>query len=177
MDWHVLRNKSPSTADDTIEQREERERSFFSESGWEDALDPSQLGVEALRDRLRDALWKQIHEGLPGVKYEVQLGIKDWKVKLNQLGKSRSTKKEKHTYLHRISGILSTMVQAAIDGVYADPFFASYPGQPDAFDRRFRANMQKILTIYAGSMVLHGHALEIVEDDKNQLGSRPRNTS
>ncbi|TVY13442.1 hypothetical protein LARI1_G008835 [Lachnellula arida] len=58
------------------------------------------------------------------------------------------------------------MIQAAIDGVYADPFFASFPGQRDAFDRRLRANVQKILTIYAGKMCLHGHALEIVEDDQ-----------
>ncbi|CZS98728.1 uncharacterized protein RAG0_07339 [Rhynchosporium agropyri] len=102
---------------------------------------------------------------MPGVKYDVQLGIKDCAFKLNQLGKSRSTSKEKHRYLHQISGNVSTIIQAAIDGVYADPFFVSYPGQQDAFDRRLRANIQSILTIYAGKIVLHGHALEIVEDD------------
>lgn len=104
---------------------------------------------------------------MPGVKHDVQNGIKDCKIKLYQLGKARSTVKEKHKYVHGISGHLSTMIQAAIDGVYADPFFASYPGQRDAFDRRLRANIQKTLTIYAGKMVLHGHALEIVEDDGN----------
>lgn len=31
--WHVLRNKSHATAGDTIEQREERETAFFSNSG------------------------------------------------------------------------------------------------------------------------------------------------
>ncbi|CZT44157.1 uncharacterized protein RSE6_04290 [Rhynchosporium secalis] len=102
---------------------------------------------------------------MPGVKYDVQLGIRDCAFKLNQLGKSRSTSKEKHRYLHQISGNVSTIIQTAIDGVYADPFFVSYPGQQDAFDRRLRANIQRILTIYAGKMVLHGHALEIVEDD------------
>ncbi|CZT13347.1 uncharacterized protein RCO7_03410 [Rhynchosporium graminicola] len=130
-----------------------------------DALDPAQLGVSALRDRLREVLWKQIEGAMPGVKYDVQLGIKDCAFKLNQLGKSRSTSKEKHRYLHQISGNVSTIIQTAIDGVYADPFFVSYPGQQDAFDRRLRANIQRILTIYAGKMVLHGHALEIVEDD------------
>jgi len=163
--WHVLRNKSHSTADDTIEQREEREIAFFADSCWRDSLNPSQLGVGTLRDRLRNALWKQIYEGLPGVKYEVQLGIKDCRAKLSHLGKSRSTKREKHTYLHRISENLSTMVRAAIDGVYSDRFFASYPDQQDAFERRLRANVQRVLTKYAGRMCLDGHALEIVEDD------------
>jgi len=171
--WHVLRNKGHSTADDTLEEREAREATFFAESGWQAALKSSQLGVAALRDRLRDALWKQIHDGLPGVKYEVQLGIKDCNAKLSQLGQARSSRKEKHKYLHEISSTLTKMVQAAIDGVYADPFFASYPGQLDAFDRRLRANMQKTLTIYAGKMCLKGHALEVVEDDLKPTRSPP----
>ncbi|KAI9046786.1 hypothetical protein LZ554_009521 [Drepanopeziza brunnea f. sp. 'monogermtubi'] len=167
--WHVLRNKSSSAADDTAEQHEEKEAAFFSDSIWAQNLETSQLGIGTLRERLRDALWKQIHDGLPGVKYEVQQGIKDCTTKLQQLGKARSSQREKHTYLHRISGTLSTTIQAAIDGVYADAFFASYPGQQDAFDRRLRANIQKLLTIYAGRMVLHGHSLEIVEDDMEPI--------
>ncbi|CAG8950637.1 hypothetical protein HYFRA_00002846 [Hymenoscyphus fraxineus] len=164
--WHVLLNKTQSTAELTVEQQGEREETFFSNSGWKDALDSSQLGATALKDRLRDALWKHINEGLPSVKYDVQAGIKDCTSKLKQLGKSRSTRKEKHTYLHQISGQLSKMIQAAIDGVYADPFFAPFPGQEDAFDRRLRANVQLILTAYAKDMSTHGHALEIVEDDE-----------
>ncbi|KUJ06452.1 uncharacterized protein LY89DRAFT_702933 [Mollisia scopiformis] len=171
--WHVLRNKGDSTADDTIEQREAREAEFFSESSWGNALQPEQLGVVALRERLRSTLWKQINDGLPGVKSDVQSGIKDCSTKLLQLGKSRSSKMEKHSYLHKISGNLSFMIQAAIDGVYADPFFASFPGQQDAFERRLRANMQKILTIYAGKMCIRGHALEIVEDDQEPIRTSP----
>ncbi|KAH7407648.1 P-loop containing nucleoside triphosphate hydrolase protein [Cadophora sp. MPI-SDFR-AT-0126] len=171
--WHVLRNKSHATSDDTSTQRDERESSFFTESDWKQALKPSQLGIAKLRDRLREVLWNQINESLPGVKYDVQMGIKDCTSKLHQLGKSRGTAREKHTYLHQISSKVSTMVQAAIDGVYADPFFASYPGQQDAFDRRLRANVQKTLTIYAGKMVLHGHAVEVVEDDQTPMQRTP----
>ncbi|EPE35313.1 hypothetical protein GLAREA_11012 [Glarea lozoyensis ATCC 20868] len=65
------------------------------------------------------------------------------------------------------------MVQAAIDGVYADPFFTSYPNQPDSFDRRLRANIQRILEFYSGRMCLSGHALEVVEDDKKPTRSAP----
>ncbi|KAK7956236.1 dynamin family protein [Apiospora aurea] len=160
--WHVLRNKSHATADDTPEQRDERESAYFSSSAWQ-VLDASQLGIEALRDRLREALWNQIRIGLPGVKSEVQSGIKDCSNKLKQLGKSRSTPREKHHYLHKISSQLAVMVRASIDGVYADSFFESYPGQPDAFERRLRANVQRILAKYAEKMRVDGHALEIVE--------------
>lgn len=98
--WHVLLNKTQSTAEDTEMQRKARESTFFAESGWKDALRPSQLGAEPLRDRLRDVLWKKIHDGLPGVKHEVQLGIKDCSLTLQQLAMARSTRKEKHKYLH-----------------------------------------------------------------------------
>ncbi|KAK6853199.1 hypothetical protein PG995_010011 [Apiospora arundinis] len=169
--WHVLRNKSHTTSDDTPEERDERESEFFSNSAWT-VLGPSQVGVEALRDRLRHALWNQIRIGLPGVKSEVQSGIKDCSSKLKQLGKSRSTPREKHHYLHKIGSQLAVMVRASIDGVYADSFFESYPGQPDAFERRLRANVQKILANYAQKMRADGHALEIVED-----GLSPSRTS
>ncbi|KAG4442264.1 hypothetical protein IFR05_002255 [Cadophora sp. M221] len=168
--WHVLRNKSHATADDTTkQQREEREAAFFSDSDWKQALKPEQLGVANLRERLRDVLWKQINDSLPAVKYEVQMGLKDCTAKLHQPGKARSTNREKHTYLHKISSRVSTMVKAAVDGVYADPFFVSFPGQQDAFERRLRANIQKTLTDYADKMVLDGHALEIVEDDEKPM--------
>ncbi|RYO80007.1 hypothetical protein DL766_000532 [Monosporascus sp. MC13-8B] len=161
--WHVLRNKGHTTMDDTAEERDAREAAFFEDSVW-NTLDPSQLGVNTLRTRLRKILWKQIQQGLPGVKSDVQSGIKDCNQKLTQLGKARSTRKEKHTYLQRISSRLSVLVRAAIDGVYSDLFFESYPGQQDAFERRLRANVQKILTDYAEKMRVDGHALEIVED-------------
>ncbi|KAK9413439.1 putative GED domain-containing protein [Seiridium unicorne] len=162
--WHVLRNRGHATAGDSNEQRDEREAKFFEESVW-NTLDQSQLGVESLRGRLRDVLWKHIQQGLSGVKSEVQAGIKECKNKLGQLGKSRSTQKEKHTYLHRISSRLSIMIRAAIDGVYSDPFFESYPNQEDAFDRRLRAHVQAILTRYSEKMCRDGHALEVVEAD------------
>ncbi|KAK3938319.1 P-loop containing nucleoside triphosphate hydrolase protein [Diplogelasinospora grovesii] len=162
--WHVLRNKSHTTADDTMEERDEREASFFKESVWGQSLDASQLGVKPLRERLRKVLWQQIKEGLPGVKSDVQSGIKDCENKLQQLGKARSTKREKHTYLQRISSRLSTTVRAAIDGVYADRFFESFPGYADALERRLRAKVQLILSDYAEQMRTDGHALEIVEN-------------
>lgn len=161
----MLRNKSHTTDDDSVAERDEREKKFFLDSAW-NALNPWQLGIEPLRNRLRDALWKKIKEGLPGVKSEVQSGIKDCQSKLGQLGKARSTRKEKHAYLHRISSRLSTMVRAAIDGVYADPFFESFHGQDDSFERRLRAAIQKILAEYSGEMRDDGHALEVVEDNE-----------
>ncbi|RYP16735.1 hypothetical protein DL765_004971 [Monosporascus sp. GIB2] len=161
--WHVLRNKGHTIMDDTAEERDAREAAFFEDSVW-NTLDPSQLGVNTLRTRLRKILWKQIQQGLPGVKSDVQSGITDCNQKLTQLGKARSTRKEKHTYLQRISSRLSVLVRAAIDGVYSDLFFESHPGQQDAFERRLRANVQKILADYAEKMRVDGHALEIVED-------------
>lgn len=169
--WHVLRNKGFDTLDDTQEQRDKREKTFFVDSVW-NCLERSQLGVEALRERLRGVLWSQIRQGLPGVKTDVQAGIQDTQAKLARLGASRDFMKEKQKYLLHISSRLTKLVRAAIDGVYADRFFESYPGQSDAFDRRLRANVQRILAQYSEKMTENGHALEIVEDDLKPLRER-----
>lgn len=161
--WHVLRNKGYDTLDDTQEQRDKREKAFFADSVWS-CLEPSQLGVEALRERLREVLWNQIRQGLPGVKTDVRAGIQDTNAKLARLGASRDLLKEKQKYLLHISSRLTKLVRAAIDGVYADRFFGSFPGQSDAFDRRLRANVQRILALYSRRMTEEGHALEIVDD-------------
>lgn len=98
------------------------------------------------------------------MKTDVQAGIQDTQAKLAVLGQSRDLLKEKQRYLINISSRLTKLVRAAIDGVYADRFFESYPGQRDALDRRLRANVQRILARYSGNMTEEGHALEIVED-------------
>ncbi|KUI69921.1 Interferon-induced GTP-binding protein Mx1 [Cytospora mali] len=162
--WHVLRNKGLDTLDDTPEQRDKREISFFAESAWSE-LDPKHLGAENLRQRLREVLWNQIRQGLPGVKSDVQTGILDCQVKLEQLGSARDSRKAKQKYLLYISSRLTKLIRAGIDGVYADRFFKIYPGQQDGFERRLRANIQKILAAYSAEMSADGHALEVVEDD------------
>ncbi|KAF8864403.1 hypothetical protein BDZ45DRAFT_797496 [Acephala macrosclerotiorum] len=137
-------HQSGATATDTNEQREEKEASFFSDSGWLERCPQASLarprGTSSPTPRLP---LERITERLPSVKYEVQSDIKDC-----------------------ISENLSTMIQAAIDEVYSDPFFTSFPEQQDTLDRQLRPNVQKILTICAGKMCLHGHALEIVENDQ-----------
>lgn len=130
--WHVLRNRSHATADDSMEERNEHEVAFFEDSIWGRSLDKTQLGVGALKNKLRDILWRHIKDGLPGVKTDVQTGIKDCHENLQRLGKERTTRTAKHAYLHRISSDLSTLIRAAIDGVYADPVFETSPGHEDA---------------------------------------------
>ncbi|KAL8357766.1 hypothetical protein RB601_009287 [Gaeumannomyces tritici] len=161
--WHVLRNRSYDTRKETAGERDAREQKFFDDSAWRD-LEPSQLGVKTLRERLREVLWHQIQVEMPRVKSEVGAGIADCKSKLSQLGKARDTLKERRDYLMRISTQLHKVMKEAIDGVYADRFFESLPGQSDAFDRRLRAHVQHILDKYSKEMSKYGHRLEIVEE-------------
>ena len=173
--WHVLRNRGQANAADSIEDRDSQEADFFSNSAWGSTLDDSHLGVNSLRDRLRHVLWHQIQEGLPGVISDVQHGIRDCENKLQQLGQPRTSLRDKHSYLHRISGRLSTLVRAAIDGVYSDQFFESDPhDDQNVLERRLRAQVQGVLSHYADEMRSDGHALEIVEEDLSPLRSSER---
>lgn len=95
----------------------------------------------------------------------MQLGIKACEDRLQRLRAPRTTKRERHIYLQRISSRLSALVRAAIDGVYVDHFFESFTDQGDRLERWLRANVQMILSKYAEGMRINGHAFEVVEDD------------
>lgn len=91
-------------------------------------LEHEQLGVENFRKRLHEVLGNQIRQGLPGVKSDVQTGIRDCHNKLTQLGSARDSRKSKQKYLLHVSSRLTKLILAAIDGIYADRFFECYPG-------------------------------------------------
>ncbi|KAJ4420663.1 hypothetical protein N0V82_004229 [Gnomoniopsis sp. IMI 355080] len=92
-------------------------------------------------------------------------GIEDCRAKLTQLGTSRDTIRAKQKYLLSISSRLTKLVQVGVYSVYADSFFESKPGNTDVFDRRLRANVQKVLAEHSSNMTRNGHAMEIVEND------------
>ncbi|KAL1867925.1 hypothetical protein Daus18300_006200 [Diaporthe australafricana] len=144
--WHVLRNKGFDTLDDTPEQREKRETDFFRDSAW-NVLDLTSLVPEIYRNDC--------------VRYYGTKFAKDFL-------ESNQTSRPAFENASRVTKLM----QAAIDGVYAERFFKPYPGQQDAFERRLRANVQKILTEYSEEMTADGHALEVVEDDL-----KPKRTS
>ncbi|KMU91587.1 interferon-induced GTP-binding protein Mx2 [Coccidioides immitis H538.4] len=145
--WHVLRNRDYQTRDSTAEERDEKEKEFFSEGAWT-SLPPSILGIGALKPRLSAILRDQIISELPDLRKDVEEGIKTCERTLERVGPSRSTVNEQWLHLIRISQLFTSLVQASIDGVH-----------------RLRAVVSNILGELASDMRKKGHKRTILDDD------------
>lgn len=112
--WHVLRNRKYSERDTSTADRDSTEIAFFSSGVWKE-LEPSQLGVTALRGRLSNVLRDQILNQLPEVLEDVETGIASCEEKLAKLGEARATVSDQRKYLFKASASFSSLVKAAIE--------------------------------------------------------------
>ncbi|KAI4944016.1 hypothetical protein J4E91_008871 [Alternaria rosae] len=161
--WHVLRNRDYTTKDSTTEERDMVEKRFFETGIWR-SLSPDLAGVHTLKPRLSKILKDHIVAQLPDVLVQIKNGIKECTERLNTLGASRATTQEQRRYLLQVSQSFSTLVTAAIDGQYSDPFFGDASGT-EGYLRRLRAVLQNILTKFAADMRIKGHTFTIVDND------------
>jgi len=119
------------------------------------------MGIGSLKPRLSRLLKDQILSELPNLIGDVESGIKDCKARLELLGGSRATIQEQKLHLLRVSQQFSSLVKAAVDGVYVDPFFGD-PKTPDGYSKRLRAVAQNTLKNFSDTIVRHGHTTGII---------------
>ena len=168
--WHVLRNRDFDTRDCSVAERDEREKDFFSQGIWT-SLPMRSLGISALKPRLSTVLKDQIVSELPSLIHEVELGIDDCRKRLIRLGEARGTLQEQRLYLLHISQSFTSLIKAAVDGVYTHEFFGR--AETDVgFSKRLRAVAQDLLLQFAERMRDEGHDREIIEDTPSRPSPR-----
>lgn len=140
--WHVLRNLDSETGEWSLADRVVEEEKFFSQGIWEE-LSRSLLGVDTLRDRLSKVLLKQIAVELPSLIDEIEIKSNDCRSRLDKLEEPRATSAEQQLYLLHISQSFQSLVKAAVDGTYNDPFFDDAKSEP-GYQKRIRAVMQNL---------------------------------
>ncbi|OXV05809.1 hypothetical protein Egran_06423 [Elaphomyces granulatus] len=170
--WHVLRNRSYDMRDATATERDEAEAQFFAQGIWT-SLDPTQMGITTLKPRLSNVLKDQILLQLPSLLQDVESGIQECKGRLERLGDSRSTIEEQRRYLGRISHKFSSLMKAAVDGIYIDQFFGSAKTD-EGYRRRLRAVVRNTLIGFEEDMRKHGQTRVIVEQAED---NRPNQIS
>lgn len=153
--WHVLKNRDTDADEWDLSERNEREKQFFEDSNWS-SLQPSQLGIKALRERLSKLLLHQIASELPNLKEEITTKLVSYEEELAKLGNPRSTAHEQRFYLVQVSNKVQILLKAAIDGTYNDPFFGRIDSLVD-YRKRIRAVIQKRNSLYAQRLSLEGH--------------------
>ena len=164
--WHVLRNRDYTERECSIEERDEAETDLFSQGIWT-SLPTSSLGVGTLKPRLSIVLRDQIVSEMPSLIRDVEAGIKECRSRLTRLGEARGTPQEQRLYLIHISQSFSSLIKAAVGGVYVHDFFGDATTKA-GYSKRLRAVVQNSLVDFAEDMRREGHDQDITDDAPQQ---------
>ncbi|XWW94493.1 hypothetical protein V2A60_002436 [Cordyceps javanica] len=159
--WHILKNRDYQMRESSSVERDEAEESFFRSGVWA-TMNPAQLGVRTLKPRLSIVLKDQILRQLPSLIDDMEVEISSTKIQLKRLGTPRSNAAEQRRYLLQVSREFTHLMQAAIDGVYNDPFFGSAQTE-EGYRKRLRARVQNTLASFSETMRLQGRKRIIVD--------------
>ncbi|KAH0565504.1 hypothetical protein GP486_001098 [Trichoglossum hirsutum] len=159
--WHVLKNMDSEMGDWSLADRDAQEQQFFSQGIWEQ-VSQSLLGVDKLRSRLSKVLLGQIATELPSLIGEIEVKFNACRSRLDKLGEPRATLAEQRLYLVHISQSFQSLVKAAIDGTYNDPFFGDAKSDT-GYQKRIRAVVQNLNLDFAEIIAKRGHYREITE--------------
>ena len=167
--WHVLKNMDSEKEKWTLQDRDTKETEFFAQGIWEE-MSRSLLGVEKLRSRLSKVLLGQIAAELPSLIDEIGVKSSACQDRLRRLGHPRATMAEQQQYLFQLSQSFQSLVKAAVDGTYNDPFFGDARSEP-GYQKRIRAITQNLNQDFADDITRRGHRREVT--DSNDKGRIP----
>lgn len=153
--WHLVRNID-TDMDHSAEPATPEvpdESAFFSKWPWTQ-LDPSALGVPALRRRLSEVLSAHIAKQLPTVISSINDKLHYHEQRLGVLGPARATLDDQRNYLTGIAENFSTYVNAALQSQYHDPVL-----EPESL--WLRAHLEGVKTTFVYHMLEYGSKYDI----------------
>ncbi|KAL8826245.1 MAG: hypothetical protein Q9191_003922, partial [Dirinaria sp. TL-2023a] len=116
--------------------------------------------------RLSKILLEQIAAELPSLIDEIEVKSSACRSRLDKLGDPRATLAEQQLYLFHLSQAFQSLVKAAVDGTYNDPFFDD-PKSGPGYQKRIRAVVQNLNLEFADKIAAReflGHAAAYVAD-------------
>ncbi|KAK4446965.1 interferon-induced GTP-binding protein Mx [Podospora aff. communis PSN243] len=162
--WHVLKNMDSDKGTSTLGERDAREAEFFAQGGWTE-LPQASLGVGRLRGRLSKVLLRQIAAELPNLIEEIDGKFTACQDQLLKLGKPRASLEEQRLYMFDLSQAFQSLVKAAVDGTYNNPFFVDAK-TPEGYRQRARAVVHNLNGDFSSDMLQNGHLRDIVDDEE-----------
>lgn len=165
--WHVLRNLAHEEDDRSFPKRDALEREFFSSEPWS-RLNSSDVGIENLRGKLKDALFKAILTGLPVLKRQMGQKLDDCQAALQRLGPSRESIGEQRKYLSDILNKLQRLLEAALKSDYSNTEFANFCARTSR--RALRDHINKLTDEFDRNMRRHGRQYHIHTEDLSGEG-------
>ncbi|CAG8112632.1 unnamed protein product [Penicillium nalgiovense] len=168
--WHVLKNMDSEKGKSSLLDRNIQECEFFSQGIWKE-LPPSLVSVDSLRTRLSGLLLGQIASELPSLINEINAKVKSCQLQLQKLGDPRATVIEQRSYLLHIGQAFQSLVKAAVDGTYNEPFFGDAKTDTGC-QKRIRAVIQNLNEQFTKKISLRGHSRHVITDEDGRLVSK-----
>ena len=168
--WHILKNMDSEKGKSDLAERDMEELQFFSQGVW-GGMSRSLVGINSLRARLSKLLLGQIAAELPSLIDEIQSRREESCRRLEKLGEPRTTLDEQKSYLLHISQSFQTLVKAAVDGTYNEPFFENVQ-TGNGYQKRIRAIVQNLNEEFAKHISRRGHYHEIIMSGDGRSASK-----
>ena len=143
-----------------MDVRDRDELQFFSQGVWGD-MPRSLIGIISLRARLSKLHLGQIAAELPSLIDEIQAKKEECCCRLQKLGEPRTTVEEQRYYILHISQSFQSLIKAAVDGTYNEPFFEDIHTKI-GYQKRIRAVIQNLNEEFADRISRQGHYRKIV---------------
>ena len=175
--WHVLKNRSFEETASSFLERNLSETAYFRKSNFK-ILPKSDVGIDALRDRLSKLLFAHVKEELPKLREDLATAMIDSTSQLTTMGKSRATSQECKAYLVQLSLEYYEICKAAVDGHYEGHFFEQDDENSLAFDspvsvRRLRSVVQYLNLQFSELLRERGHKYHIDKSGTAKVISDP----
>ncbi|KAF2176238.1 hypothetical protein K469DRAFT_760882 [Zopfia rhizophila CBS 207.26] len=122
-------------------------------------------------ERLSRVLLLQIAAELPSLISKIDIKFDACRSRLEKLGEPRATLEEQQLYLLHISQLFQSLVKAAVDGTYNDPFFED-PTSEVGYHKRLRAWIQNLNLDFIEDITRRGHWRKLTDSSCSNLGSR-----
>jgi hypothetical protein len=124
-----------------------------------------------LRTRLSGLLLGQIASELPSLIDEINAKVNSCRLQLQKLGDPRATVDEQRSYLLHISQAFQSLVKAAVDGTYNEPFFGDAKTNT-GYQKRIRAVVQNLNEQFTKKITLRGHSRHVLENEDQRSVSK-----
>lgn len=166
--WHVLKNRAHNEMDYSTDRRDEEERKFFANSRWGAELDPTQLGVEALRKKLSTQLIRHIANEVFKVQGDIERQLNQVQSKLKEMGPGLETIQQMRQELQNLCKRSGSLTREAVQGHGINPlgedFFPRFNDKTKKFARNLRSRVVIMNEAFNDNMENHGSLYVISKD-------------
>ncbi|KYG40858.1 hypothetical protein M433DRAFT_8419 [Acidomyces richmondensis BFW] len=159
--WHVVRNPGQKDLSDTSLDRSSLELAFFRSANPWNNISEDKVGIESLRERLKEVLSSLVKREFPKVQHEITKRLDTAHKALEAMGPERNSRAEQMNFLTELGTKFQRLVTLALDAKY---------GQDEIFDAqpalRIAPAVLARMEVFAADMMQGGHMYSFIPQER-----------